>query len=99
MASGDVFANMYLPIAGGSTVAVQPAAGVSVVITCITGGGPGVARIRGTNAAGSTADLKTAIVEYQISIWNMKLFINNSQYITLIPDGAAVDYAYSGIEL
>jgi len=108
LASGDVISSMYTPVASGAYLDVQPAAGVSVLITFLTAdflaGNP---RFRGKNAAGSSSTNLQAAGNAgkteDIRIWNkglnMKLFINNSEFFQLHANAGAVVFAYAGIEL
>jgi len=107
MASGDVFANMYIPVTLGSVVDVQPAGTTQVLISFIGTNDNDDTRFSGTNAAGNTGFFVQGLgngdhsiyVKRMINMYNMKLFITNSQYITLATEGGARFMAYSGIEI
>jgi len=95
---------MRVNLGGGDPASadVQPAAGVSIMITMITGGG-GTTEIRGNSSGTETGfALKTNAVGGISTSWvagmPIKLFITNSEYITLRP-GGQTEYAYCGIEL
>jgi len=101
MATGDVFADTNFSIADLATVTVQPAAGVSVMISFVNSQNDASNSWGGENATGQSASF------YQGNAWAMswqevKIFITNSQYIYFKCDngtGAAKTFSYSGIEI
>ena len=110
MAAGDAFVNMHIPIAAASSVDIQPAAGVQVMISFMGAGFTATAWnciFNGKNAVGSMqmglatgADNTSGEIRRQIFANNSKLFINNSQYFSFSNTGAVTEhFAYSGIEV
>jgi hypothetical protein len=107
LASGDVVSNFVLSIASG-TVDIQPAAGVTVMInylTCDTANGI----CGGVNEAGvpisyimhnlDSSGSDTTNVQNWIDKFNLRLFMNNTQFIYLGTSSGAIKFSYGAIEL
>ena len=103
MASGDVFSNMCFST---TFTAVQPAAGVSVLITfvaCDSDNG----RMGGNNSGALSYDMtfpngaggNTLILRNFPAVGTMKLFVTNTQYIYFSSGAGAVKFSYSGVEM
>jgi len=107
LASGDVVSNMCFSIASG-TVNIQPAAGVTVMInylTCDTANGI----LGGVNEAGvpisyimhnlDNSGTDTTSVQDWIDKFNLRLFINNTQFVYVGTSSGAIKFSYGAIEL
>lgn len=105
MAAGDVFSDMYTS-AGTGGFDIQPAVGVSAMITYISTSGAsgqfqpknssGQFVARGADGSGSSTDNMSA----QIGLTSgTKIFITNSEYFHLDTAAGTQQFAYSGIEL
>jgi len=110
MAAGDLFTVSYLYVATGTRINIQPAVGVNILITHISGSGAGCRMhgvktgagsgnypISSSDGAGGTTLELTSWVNFTT---NMKLFINNTDHFGLENTAAGYNYfSYSGIEL
>jgi len=108
MASGDVFANLNLPVTEGSPIDVQPAADVQICLTFIGSSNNTWLSFGGKNSVGTLAAFTTglngtgavnSVIAQMSQTFNMKLFINNSQYIFFTSGDVTRNVAYSGIEI
>jgi hypothetical protein len=101
MAVGDVVVNMCVAVSTSSKVTLQPASGVTLCITYLSGEGNSYNYYEGVNSAGSFK-IETGQNNGMNGLngYNsMKLFINNSQYIRFGTNHSAYDNcAYSGIQ-
>ena len=103
MAAGDVFVNMYT-LMGTGNFDIQPAAGVTVMITFMgtNNAGGSSASYLGRNATGSGV---SGWIDPNISgnslktFTNGKIFINNTQYIRVDGDNVNNYVSYSGMEI
>lgn len=105
MAAGDIFSDMYTS-AGTGGFDVQPAVGVSAMITMIvTNGNSGQFQpknssgqfvAKSSNADGAATDNLGAQIGLVVGT---KIFINNSEYFHLDTAAGTQQFAYSGIEL
>ena len=108
MASGDVFADQF-GLADGLTQDIQPALGVSVMITQImcsgsfgilqfnSGGSRNVGLPSLINSSG-TNTITTNLEEISPSL-PKQMFINNADHFSLKADGGTMYFWYSGVEL
>ena len=104
MTAGDVFSNMCLPVTG--SIDIIPAVGVQVMISFVAVSSTNLLHFGGTNAVGTTAAYRTGYgagttteVQAIQNSFNMKMFITNSQYFSLICDAGTHNMSYSGIEM
>tara|TARA_R110000824_G_C15053636_1_gene661732 strand:- start:363 stop:674 length:312 start_codon:yes stop_codon:yes gene_type:complete len=103
MASGDLFADMFTTVTTGG-VDIQPAVGVSAMITLIACDGASC-EIEGKNSGGSvewqlpsstgsTDDLKS-----MLALPNCRIFINNNEFLVFKTASGTRYYSYTGIEI
>jgi len=109
MASGDVFANLNFDVTDGSIVTVQPAVGVQICVTFVSCQNNAYLSFGGENSTGQLSDgftsglngtgARNVSMAQMDQSWNIKLFINNSQYLYFRCSDTTRDFAYSGIEI
>ena len=103
MASGDVFADQF-GLATGLTEDIQPAVGVSAMITQIMASGSfGILQFL-TNrdvqlpSLNSAGNMTTNLEEISPSL-PKQMFITNTDFFSLKADGGTMYFWYSGVEL
>lgn len=86
MAVGDVVSGIS---ADNTAITFQPAAGVECVITSVTSG---------FNGGITDGVLTSSNIFLNASQANIKLFINNTRYLTIAAGGAGFFGAYTGMQ-
>ena len=101
MAVGDAVVNMRNYVSTSSKYTFQPASGVTVCITFLAGSYNGYIFWEAVNSSGffKTTIATSDSVGGQAGLTNMKLFINNSEYIRFGTTNNSFNaVAYSGIQ-
>jgi len=106
MAAGDLFVDM-VTVVGTGGVDIQPAVGVSAMITFIGSAlGAGNGEIEGREGLTATvwslptgSGSSSAIINNMAGLTNCKIFINNTMFLKFITGSGTQNYSYSGIEI